>query len=114
MSSYKFTINQGSTWKLIVVWKDSTGAIVDITGYLAKIQFRKTAQEELVLYEMSTTNGRIVLDGPNGKLTCTATKEETSGFKFTEALFDVFLTSPGGESTRLFKGSIIIDPSITR
>ena len=114
MPAYKFTIKQGTTWKLIVVWKDSTGAVVPITGYSAKIQFRKTPQDSLVLYEMSTANGKIVLDEPNGKLTCTASKEETSAFKFTGALFDVLLTSPGGEATRLFSGSVTVDPAVTR
>lgn len=63
---------------------------------------------------MSTANGKIVLDEPNGKLTCTASKEETAAFKFTNALFDVLMTSPTGEATRLFNGSVTVDPAITK
>lgn len=114
MSVYKFTIDQGATWKLVSIWKDSTGNIVDITNYTAKIQFRRSAQDTLVLYELSTANGRIVLDGPNGKLTATASKEDTAAFKFVNAVFDVLLTSPAGEATRLFSGAITVDPAITR
>lgn len=111
---YTFTINQATTWKLDVVWTDSSGSIVDVTNYHAKIQFRKSHQDNAVLYEMSTDNSKIVLTGPAGKITCTASKEDTKSFKFTNAVFDLLMTSPGGEATRLFRGTVVIDPAVTR
>lgn len=109
-----FIINKGTTWKLVITWKDSDGVVINVSGYSVKIQFRKHPNDSAVLYEMSTTNGKITLDGAAGKITCTAPKEDTASFVFLDALFDVLATSPGGEATRLLSGSVTVSPAITR
>jgi hypothetical protein len=35
---YNFTLDQGSTWTLQIVYKDSNGAPINLTGYTAEMQ----------------------------------------------------------------------------
>jgi len=114
-SPEQFTINQGTTWKLEVTWKNPNGTAIDLTGYSAKLQFRHSPKSSAVLYEMSTANGKIVLDEVNGKLTMTAPKADTAAFAFTEAILDLLVTAPSdGEANRLFSAIVFVSPSVTR
>lgn len=110
----KFDINQGATWQLVLLWKNPDLTPVNVTGYSVVIQFRKTVRGAIVLYEMSTTNGKVTLDGPAGKITALAPKEDTSTFTFDSAVFDVLATSPSGVASRLINATIRVIPAVTR
>ena len=88
-------ISQGVTFRRSFIWK-SGGQVVDLTGYKAKAQIGLTASSNAVIYEMTTENGKIEIDGPKGmiSLLIPASVTETFEFNVTGAVYDVELYHP--------------------
>ncbi len=61
MTEYDLIIEQGATFSLQAIWKDSLGVPVDLTGYIARMQIRKSISAADVIVEFTTENGSIVL-----------------------------------------------------
>lgn len=107
-------IPEGGALDLPVMWRNkATGAPYDLTGYSAKMQIRADHASAVVLFELSTVNGRIVIDGPTGTITLKFTAAETAAFTFTNAVYDLQLTPPAGEPFRLMGGMIKVSPGVT-
>lgn len=56
----------GDTWKAVWFAPQPNGQPVDLTGATARLHLRDAAGAKIV--EASTADGRIVIDGPAGKL----------------------------------------------
>ena len=78
--NYSFTIEQGATTDFEIVYKDSAGNPIDLSGYQARMHLRKSADEAttyLVLSSSLQADGTgLNLSGSGG---VTATKPPTSG-----------------------------------
>src|SRR5512139_3193680 len=66
---------QGETFVRVITWKDSSGALVNLSGYSAKIQLRDS-QTSAIIDEFTDTTG-ITLGGAAGTITWTMTATET-------------------------------------
>ena len=62
-TAYNFELYQNSDETLEIEWYDAEGVLADLTGFSAAMQF-KAAGSDVVAYEASTANGRIVLTSP--------------------------------------------------
>ncbi len=65
---WNIILEEGGDFDLNIVWKLETGAVVDVTGYGAKL----TVQNEYdspVLLTASVANSRIVIAGTTGEFT---------------------------------------------
>ncbi len=113
-ATYNFKIEQGTTLLKPVVWKDSNGAPVNLTGYTAKMQIRASAYSDEVLLELSTTNGRITLDAVAGKVTLIFSPTITSAINWRRGKYDLELTAANGTVTRLIEGEITVSQEVTR
>lgn len=113
-ATYDFEIEQGATLLKPIVWKDSTGAAVNLTGYTAKMQVRKSAAAEDVLLEMSTANNKIAITPLTGTITLIFSSTTTSAIDWSRGKYDLELTSGSGVVTRLIEGEITISKEITR
>ncbi len=60
--THNFTIEQGTTFELPLIWKDSQTPPVpiNVTGYTARLQARETIASTTVLLDMTTANGKVV------------------------------------------------------
>jgi hypothetical protein len=113
-ATYNFEIEQGTSLNKSVVWKDSNGVAVNLAGYTARMQIRETIDSDLVLLELSTTNGKIVVVPTQGKITLEFDPEDTSGEFWTRGVYDLELTSGSGFVTRLLKGKVTLSKEVTR
>jgi len=117
-ASYDFEIEQGATLIKPIVWKDSSGAAVNLTGYTAKMQIRKSAASEEVLLELSSTNGKLVLTTGSGTgagtITMIFSATTTAAIGWSRGKYDLELTSADGTVTRLMEGEITVSKEITR
>lgn len=113
-ANYDFEIEQGATLLKPIVWKDSAGVAVNLTGYTAKMQVRKSASSPDVLLEMSTTNGKIQLTPATGTITLVFSATTTADISWTRGKYDLELTSADGTVTRLIEGEISVSREITR
>lgn len=113
-ATYDFDIEQGATLLKPIVWKDSTGSPVNLTGYTAKMQVRKSVSSQEVLLEMSTVNGKLQLTPSTGTITMVFSAATTAAIDWRSGKYDLELTSADGTVTRLIEGEITVSREITR
>jgi hypothetical protein len=113
-ASYDFEIEQGATLLKPIVWKDSTGTAVNLTGYTAKMQIRKSVSSTDVLLELSTTNGKLSITAGTGTITMIFSATTTAAIDWSRGKYDLELTSSSGVVTRLLEGEITVSKEITR
>lgn len=116
-SKYDFTIEQGTSFKFSLIYKDSNNIPIDLTGWCARLTFKSNKNTTHVF---STTNTdydtyKFIIDEPAGKLTLMLPAITTNQFNFELAKYDLELASPddlydgGGKYTvRLLYGIINI------
>jgi hypothetical protein len=109
------TINQGAEFILELIWKDSAGAIIPLTGYTAAMQIRETLDSEPII-TLTTESGGIVIVGAEGKITVTIDGEDTKTFNFIKGIYDLFIIPSTGEANaaKFVKGQVVLDRAVTR
>lgn len=112
--TYNFTLEQGTTFVRDFIYKDGNGAVVNLTGYSARMQFREFKSSDVKLLEATTANGKLVIAGSLGKITLTLTPTDTNPIDFAEAVYDLELESASGIVTRLLQGTVTFDKQVTR
>lgn len=110
---YNIVADQGATFGRVLTWKDSTGALVNLTNYTAQMQIRETLDASTAVLTLSTSNSRIALGGAAGTITLTV---QASDFTLAEGqyVYDLELTSSGGAVTRLVMGTFTVRGEVTR
>ena len=109
---YNFTLDQGSTWTLQVVYNDSNGNPVNLTGYTAEMQVRRKFDSENSVLTLSTSNGGITIVGATGTLNLLATDEQAN-IDAGLYVYDLEL-SIGGARSRLIQGTVTVSGEVTR
>ena len=110
--TWNILADEGATFSRVVTWKNSAGALVNLTGYTAKMQIRESTDSPTVTLELSTANSKIVLGGALGTITITA---QAADMNFSgRYVHDLELTSSGGAVTRLTMGMMIVRPEVTK
>jgi len=128
---YNFTIEQGATTDFEIVYKDSDGNPIDISGYTARMDLRATPGADTSYLTLSSSLGPcgtgLNMSGSGG---LGASKPLTSGsigiyissvsssaLDFTEASYDLEIVSGSGGScpvvTRLIEGKITLSKEVT-
>jgi hypothetical protein len=111
--TYNFSIEQGATLTINLLWEDEGETPIDITGFTAKMQVRKRACDDSVVLEYSTANGKIALGGSAGTITITDTAANTKDYPIGMFVYDLEMTD-GPTITRLIQGKVSISPEVTR
>lgn len=113
--NYDFKIEQGTSFTLSLVYKDSQGNPVNLTGWCARLVWKSNSGTETFSTETSNSDYRFDIDEINGKLILQFPASTTNNFSFTNAKYDLELQSPddfyneGGKyTTRLLSGTISI------
>lgn len=112
---YDFNIEQGTSFTLSLVYKDSTGTPIDLTGWCARLVWKSNSGVETFTTENTNSSYRFEMDEPNGKLILQFPASTTNNFNFSNAKYDIELQSPddfynnGGKfTTRLISGIVTI------
>ena len=109
---YNFTLDQGSTWTLQIVYQDPSGTPINLTGYNAQMKVRKKADSSAVVLSLATGGQGIVITGAQGKLNLTATDEQTQVIEPGLYVYDLELDN-GGVRTRLIQGMVTVSAEVT-
>lgn len=94
-AEYNFSVEQGSSFKLALVYKDDSGSPINITGWCARLIWKTNAN----ITQVFTTENidysvyKFTIDGANGKLTLLFPASTTNSFAFTNAKYDLELQS---------------------
>lgn len=108
------TIYRGSAFDEIFEFKDESGALINFTGFSARMQARLTPASNNVLLDVSTANGKLTLGGALGTLSMTLSAAETAALTFESASYDLELIAANGRVDRILKGTITLDTEVTR
>lgn len=114
-------IEQGATFEFVFEWvnvDDDGNEIgpVDMTGWTARMQVRKTQQAPPLVTLTSEVGGGITLGGADGVVELLLTDQQTDLIT-QKALYDLEAKEPvelGGKVHRLLKGKVTPDPNITQ
>ena len=113
---YDFKIEQGVSFTLSLVYKDSNGDPIDLTGWCGRLIWKNNNGTQIFHTGTSNSEYRFIIDEPNGKIVLQFPATTTNDFNFSSAKYDLELQSPdnfytaGGKfTTRLLYGTINID-----
>lgn len=116
-SKYDFSIEQGSSFRLSLVYKDSNGTPIDLTNWCARLSWRTDSN---ILQTFTTDNNdysvyKFTIEPLIGKLTLLMPASTTNGLSFGTAKYDLELQSDddlysgGGKSIiRILYGTITL------
>jgi hypothetical protein len=116
-SKYDFTIEQGSSFKISLIYKDNGGNPVNLTGWCARLIWKTNTN---ITQTFSSDNidhnvYKFTIDDVQGKLTLMMPSSTTNSFNFNTAKYDLELQSPddlyagGGKfTTRLLFGTVSV------
>lgn len=116
-SKYDFAIEQGSSFKFALIYKDADGNPIDLTGWCARLVWKTNTNVTQVFSSENTDYSvyKFTIDESNGKLTFMLPSSTTNNLSFNTAKYDLELASPddlyagGGKyTTRLLFGTVSV------
>ncbi len=112
---YNMTIEQGSTFKLALYWKNSANQPVPMSNYTAKMQIRASTGASVVLLELTSADSdQIQIYENQGAINLTIGYEQTQNLPPSVCVYDLEVTSPENVRTKLIKGRCRIEGEVTR
>jgi hypothetical protein len=108
-----FEVDQNTTFRFIIEYKDTNGDPIDLSGASAKMQVRDTKGGSKLAFSLTSPTGGIVIDSLNGKLTITMTPTQTNKLFYPKSSYDVMLVDGNGVKTKLVEGFLTLSRSVT-
>lgn len=114
---YDFNIEQGSSFRLSLTYKDENNNVIDLTGYCARLTMSTDNDETKIFSTLNNdfTEYKFTIDALSGTITLLLPASATNNYAFTTAKYDLELQSPqdlysgGGKYTiRVLYGTISI------
>lgn len=102
-------IDQGTDFSVTVDVTDTAGDILELSGYTAAAQIRKTYSSSSVSATFSTSIAEIA-----GQVTISLTDTQTTALESGRYVYDLNITSAAGVVTRVIEGQAIVTPGVTR
>lgn len=102
-------IDQGTDFSVTVDVTDTDGSVLDLDGYSASAQIRKTYASSSVSATFGTS-----ISASNGQVTLTLSDTVTAGLSAGRYVYDLNIESSGGQVTRVVEGQAIVTPGVTR
>jgi|TARA_B100001094_G_scaffold326730_1_gene383469 hypothetical protein len=102
-------IDQGTDFSITVDVTDTAGGVLNMSGYTAAAQIRKTYGSSSVSSTFSTS-----IAESTGQVTLSLSDTQTSALDSGRYVYDLNVTSGGGQTTRVVEGQAIVTPGVTR
>ena len=122
-SKYDFTIEQGTSFKLSLVYKDSQGNPMDLTNWCARLIWTTTNNITQTFISTNTDYSlyKFVIEPNNGRLVLMIPPETTNSFTFIIAKYylelqsdDEFYSGGGKDLIRLLYGTITVSQRFSK
>ena len=103
------SVDQGTTFTAFVDVTDTAGDAFNLTGYTVAGQIRKNYNS------LTSIVFTAVLSNPaGGTISLELSDTQTNAMKAGRYVYDVEVTSPGGEITRVVEGQVEVFAGVTR
>ena len=111
---YNFTVDQGAQYNTTIVWANSSGVPIDLTGYTAAMQLREqAASPNPAALSLTSSNGGIVITPLTGSMLITMTAAQTASLDARFYVYDLELTL-GTVVSRIIQGQITVSAQVTQ
>lgn len=116
-----FEAKQGATFRRLMTYRDSSNALVDLTGYTARMQVRSSYEGPVVI-ELTTENDRVNLGGAAGTIELLISAVDMAAIPvsggsgtppFKEYVYDLELVQ-GAEVLAFAEGTFAVKREVTR
>ena len=110
MATYtELDVEQYATFSTTIIAKNSSGAIINVSGYSANSSIRKS-------YYSTTANTftTTVTGTSNGEITLSMTAANTALLNPGRYFYDVLITSGDGDKTRIAEGIVNVLAGVTQ
>lgn len=122
--TYNFTCEQGSTFTRLIeleepdIVADPTGETyvpMNIAGYTARMQVRRTLESNTTLVYLTTENGGLTVNPtePENQLLISMSDSVTASITMS-GVYDLEVISPEGTVSRILQGVFTLSPEVTR
>ncbi len=118
MEILNIELEEKTDFTLRIIFRDDTTNLpVDLTGYSALLQIRPTWGSPIVLDELTSTSGNIILGGQAGTIDMvfipgdTYLVDQTIGW--ARGTYDLIIIDPDGMRKKLLKGFVTVSRSAT-
>jgi hypothetical protein len=106
---YNLSIEQGATWEISLEVDVSAGTDMNLTDYTFASKIAKSHYDE-----SAESMGVTIINAAEGKFKLYLTPSQTSLLdNAIEYIYDVEITSPVGDVTRILQGRATISPGVT-
>ena len=102
-------IDQGADFTTVISLTDSNNDALNLTGYSALAQIRKTYGSTTIAATFTT-----VLTADSGQLALSLTDTVTAAMGSGRYVYDVVLTDGSGDKTRVLEGQAVLTPGVSR
>ena len=102
-------IDQGADFSITVDVSDANGNQLNLTGYTAAAQMRKTYESSSVSATFTTA-----IAAADGQVTLSLTDTVTTALSPGRYVYDLVVTDGSSISTRVVEGQAIVTPGVTR
>ena len=117
---YSFTIEQGSTTNFTIVYTDSNGTPINLTGYSSKMQIRPYVGSPNVIITLSSSlnadgTGLNMSNAASGAIGIYIASCTSSQFTFNEAVYDLDIISGSNcpYVNRILEGKVKLSKEVT-
>ena len=102
-------VDAGSTFSAIITVRNSNGTPMNLYGYTAASQIRKS-YGSTTAYNFNAS----IYDVNLGKIRIQLSDEESGAIKPGRYLYDIEISSSAGEKLRVVEGIVLVTPEITK
>lgn len=116
IATVNLTLYQGEPFNVEMRFSDKNGTPYDLTGYAARMEARVHVADDETKFSWSSATGELILE--EDKLTFDVPQDAVNALSTDNLLhiwvYDLFLDDPFGQSRKACKGTITVDPRVTR
>ncbi len=109
---YDIIAPQGATFAEIFTYKNS-GTPVDLTGYTARMQVRRTPSSDTKILDLVSPAG-ITLGGATGQISVNVSATGMAAVDAGKYRYDLEIVSSNGTVSRLIEGVFYVTAEVTR
>jgi hypothetical protein len=107
-------VDQNATFTFKVQYTLEDGVTpIDLTGSSAKMQARDVKGGNQLAFTLTSPNGGITINGPDGTLDLKMTPTQTNKLFYPKSSYDIMVIDSNGNKMKLLEGFITLSRSVT-
>ena len=112
---HHFIIEQGATFTKTLTLRDSSDALIDLTGYTTgEMDLRTDVDSSSEVLTLTVANGRIAFGGNAGTVTLTISASDTAAMTAGDGVYDLEIGNSAGVIYRILEGTYSVRRGVSR